>query len=81
MDLIRLTFHKADGGPPETRLATSQQNVTQIVDSYLATIPGAVMCTRATIEKNIAADRAFWVYQAQALNHESAKQYRRGTNY
>ena len=78
MDLIKLTFRCADNSV-ETRLATTAQNVDDIVEDYLATIPGAVFCLRSVAEKNIAPSRAFWVYQAQAASRMAATFRKSGT--
>ena len=80
MDLIRMTFRCHDGST-ETRLATSAQNVDDIAQSYLVTIPGAVMLqSQHVIERNIAPSRAFWVYQAQMMQLVAAPAFAKQRN-
>ena len=72
MDLIKLTFRLADGGT-ETRLATSAQDIAALEARYLESIPGAVFCLKTTVQRNVSPARAFWVYQATALNFQAAE--------
>ena len=71
MNLVKLTFRLHDGGQA-VRFATTDQNVDGIEQVYLRIIPGAVMATRATVEKNIDPKRAAWLHQSQMIDAYSA---------